>query len=63
MQPRYLRKEENCILVPVLKLFVGLTITDLDDIYRPVFYLKHVSETILSPSSGGTYSFGAKRWS
>jgi hypothetical protein len=35
-----------------------ITITILDIIPRPGFYLKHnVSETILSPSSCGTYSY------
>jgi hypothetical protein len=33
-----------------------ITITILDIIHRPVFYLKYdVSETELSPTSGGSY--------
>jgi hypothetical protein len=36
-----------------------ITITILDIIHRAVYYLKHnVSQTGLSPFSGGTYSVG-----
>jgi hypothetical protein len=37
--------------------YLNITITILDIIHRPVFYLKHdVLETGLSSPSGGTYS-------
>jgi hypothetical protein len=56
-----LKKRKNCFLVPVLKLFVDLTITLLDVFRRPFFYLKDVSETILSLYIGGTYSVAPNR--
>jgi nucleoside recognition membrane protein YjiH len=48
-----------CFAVSLNKTGTITTTTILDIIHRPVFYLKHnVSEAVLSPSSGGTYSVG-----
>jgi hypothetical protein len=39
--------------------YINITITTLDIIHRPVFYLEQwFGHCILSPFSGGTYSFG-----
>jgi hypothetical protein len=42
--------------------FIDITVTILEIIYCPVFYLKHgVSENGLPPSSGETYPAGPNR--
>jgi hypothetical protein len=46
----------------MLNILIKITITILDIIHHPVFYLKHdVAETGLSPSSSGTYSVGTNK--
>jgi hypothetical protein len=56
---RFVAQQLNQLRYRVPRLYINLTIAIRDVIHRPVFYLKQIlSETALSPSSGGTFSVG-----
>jgi hypothetical protein len=58
-----LRYESNRLMLSadLWRLYIIISITILDIIHSPVFYLKQCfGDWILSPSSGGTYSVGPR---